>query len=86
MFDLAWHDAVGTGGVTLILIAYFLLLSERLSARTVAYSLLNLIGALMITVSLLYDFNFSAFVIEIFWIAVSIYGLVRAFGSRRHKA
>jgi hypothetical protein len=41
------------------------------------------IGAGSITVSLLFDFNLSAFVVEAAWVAVSIYGLVRAMRARR---
>jgi hypothetical protein len=74
----AWYDAVGTFGVALLLVAYFLLLSERITSRDLRYSVLNLCGAVLITVSLAYDFNLPAFIIEIFWMAVSVYGIWRA--------
>ncbi len=76
--NIAWYDLVGTGGVVLILVAYFLLQTERWSGQSLSYSLVNLIGSLMITVSLIYDFNLSSFIIEVAWIAISIYGIVRA--------
>lgn len=76
--NIAWYDVVGTTGVALILVAYFLLQTERWSGQSVGYSVVNLIGSLMITVSLLYDFNLSSFIIEMAWIAISIYGIVRA--------
>ena len=76
--NLAWYDFVGTLGVILILVAYFLLQTERLSGHSVSYSVVNLLGSLMITVSLVYDFNLSSFIIEMAWIAISIYGIVRA--------
>lgn len=76
--SLAWYDLVGTAGVVLILVAYFLLQTERWSGQSLSYSLVNLLGSLMITVSLLYDFNLSSFIIEVAWIAISIYGIVRA--------
>ncbi|MBK6658409.1 MAG: hypothetical protein IPG43_09815 [Proteobacteria bacterium] len=75
---IAWYDVVGTAGVVLILIAYFLLQPERWSGQSLSYSLVNLVGSLMITVSLIYDFNLSSFIIEVAWIAISIYGIVRA--------
>lgn len=77
--SLAWYDVVGTGGVMLIVAAYFLLQVGRVEARSPLYSWLNLIGASMILVSLFFTFNFSSFVIEIFWIAISLVGLVRAY-------
>lgn len=75
---VAWYDLVGTSGVILILVAYFLLLSERLTSRSLSYSVLNLIGAALITVSLMFEFNLSAFIIEVFWIAASAYGIWRS--------
>lgn len=76
--NLAWYDFVGTLGVILILVAYFLLQTERLSGQSVSYSVVNLVGSLLITVSLVYDFNLSSFIIEMAWIAISLYGIVRA--------
>ena len=75
---IAWYDVVGTGGVVLILVAYFLMQTEKWSAQSLSYSVVNLIGSLMITVSLIYSFNLSSFIIEIAWIATSVYGIVRA--------
>lgn len=79
---IAWYDVVGTGGVALILVAYFLLQTERWSGQSLSYSLVNLVGSLMITVSLVYDFNLSSFIIELAWIAISIYGILRARRAR----
>ncbi len=76
--NFAWYDFVGTLGVILILVAYFLLQTERLSGQNVGYSVVNLVGSLLITVSLVYDFNLSSFIIEMAWIAISLYGIMRA--------
>ncbi len=73
-----WSDAVGIGGVLLVLVAYGLLQAGRLQPRDAAYSWLNLIGSMAILVSLHYAFNLSSFVIQVAWIAISVYGLVRA--------
>ena len=81
--SFAWYDLVGTLGVVAILIAYFLMQTERWSGQSMSYSVVNLIGSLAITVSLLYDFNLSSFIIEMAWIATSVYGMVRA---RRQQA
>lgn len=76
---LAWYDIVGTSGVMLIVASYFLLQIGRVEAGAPVYSWLNLVGAVMILVSLLFTFNFSSFVIEIFWILISLVGLVRSY-------
>ncbi len=83
---IEWYDYVGTTGVVLILVAYFLLQTERLSSTTLLYSLLNLIGAAFIAISLLFDFNLSAFIIELFWIAISIYGIMKYVSAKRNAS
>jgi predicted membrane protein len=82
---IEWYDYVGTSGVSLILLAYFLLQSERLASTTLAYSVLNLLGASFIAISLLFDFNLSAMVIEICWAAISIYGIMRHVRERENS-
>ena len=76
-----WPDAIGLLGVTLILLAYFLLQAGRLRGNALPYQLLNAIGAIFVLVSLLYAFNLSAFLMELAWLFVSIYGIAR--GRRR---
>ncbi|MEM7540856.1 MAG: hypothetical protein AAF384_04640 [Pseudomonadota bacterium] len=79
---MAWFDYVGLLGVVLILIAYYLLQAEKLSSLDLNYSVMNLIGASLITLSLLFDFNFSAFVIEVCWVLISLYGITKYFRAR----
>lgn len=68
-------NVVGLAGVGLIVLAYFLLQTGRLHAHHIAYPLLNFIGALMHLYSLFYAWNWASVVIEIFWIAISGYGI-----------
>jgi hypothetical protein len=44
------------------------------------------VGALLVVVSLLYRFNLSAFLVEIFWLLISIYGLIKFVVRPRAKA
>ena len=50
-----------------------------------SYSVANAAGASAILYSLFYDFNLSAFAIESFWLAISLYGVFRAVRSRRSQ-
>lgn len=81
--SFAWYDAIGTVGVACVLAAYFLLQTGRLAATTMSYSLTNLVGAGLITVSLMFAFNFAAFVIEVCWMAISLIGIRRALQTAR---
>lgn len=74
-----WYDIISIVGVAIILVAYFLLQWERLDARSYSFSLLNIIGSLMILYSLLYDWNLSAVIIEISWVLISVVGLLKQY-------
>ncbi len=76
----------GMIGVVLILISYMLLQLERLSATSFSYSATNGLGALLILVSLMYDFNLPAFIIEAFWLLISVYGVVRYFSCNKSNS
>jgi len=75
--DYQWHDLVGNAGVAAILACYLLAQTGRMDISRPGYSLLNGAGALLILVSLIYNFNLSSFVIEIAWLMISGYGLWR---------
>ena len=79
---MEWHDIVGSTGAAMILIAFFLLQMERMSATDLAYSVANGVGAALILISLSIDFNLSAFIVEAFWLAISLLGIVRYFHSK----
>ncbi len=73
------HDVIGIVGVVLVLVAYLLLQLQRLSAIRPPYLIANALGAFLILVSLMNEFNLSAFAIETAWLLISVYGLVRYF-------
>ena len=72
-------DLVGNIGVVVLMIAYLMLQLNKLSSNSLAYSLLNAIGASLIIASLRYDFNLSAMVMEVFWVLISFVGIYRYF-------
>ncbi len=76
---------LGIIGVVLILATYMLLQLEKLSAASFLYSATNGLGASLILVSLIYEFNLSAFIIEAFWLLISTYGIVRYFSRNRSR-
>ncbi|MES2858202.1 MAG: hypothetical protein V4704_03375 [Pseudomonadota bacterium] len=81
--ELAWYDWVGLLGTAMILLGFALLQAGRVSGTGIVYQLLNLFGALGILVSLLGTFNLSVFVLEVAWVAVSGYGIMRSFRAKR---
>jgi hypothetical protein len=72
-------DFVGLIGVVLIVVTYLLLQLEKLRSNDLAYSLMNAIGASLIVLSLLVNFNLSALLMEVFWVLISLLGVYRYF-------
>ena len=72
-----WYDLVGNIGVFLILITYLLLQLNKIDNQTIKYSLLNAVGASAILFSLYFRFNLSAFIVELFWLIISLMGAVK---------
>ena len=72
-------DLVGSIGVVILIIAYLMLQLNKLPSDGLAYSLLNAIGAGLIVISLLFDFNLSALLMEVFWVLISFVGIYRYF-------
>ena len=81
--SIHWHDILGTIGVALIIITYFLLQLKRLSSNGILYSTLNALGALLVIISLMYKFNLSAFIVEAFWVLISVFGIIKYFLSKK---
>ena len=72
-----WYDVAGGLGVAMIVCAYLFLQLGRVTSDSLRYLLANALGAGLILISLSVEFNFSAFLIETFWLAISVFGLWR---------
>ena len=71
-------DGLGLFGVLLTLIAYLLLNIRKINSRSIEYAGLNIVGSTLIIYSLYFDFNLSAFAMEICWLLISVYGLYKS--------
>ncbi|WP_395642761.1 hypothetical protein [Rudaea sp.] len=80
---MAWYDWVGMIGVVITLAAFLLLQAGKLHGTGFVYQAMNAIGAAAVVLSLLYEFNLSAFIVESAWVAISIYGMVRGWRRRQ---
>jgi hypothetical protein len=78
----AWYDILGTLGVAIIVLTYVLLQVGKLSSYHFGYSLLNAFGAALILVSLYYSFNLPSFIVEFFWLLISLFGIGKALVRR----
>lgn len=74
----------GLMGVALYLGAYALLQFRYISGTGYTYPFLNGAAALCVMISLIRDFNIASLLIQISFIAISIYGITRLFHIRNH--
>jgi hypothetical protein len=74
--QLGAFRAIGLVGVGFILVAYFANQQRWLRSEDWRFPAANLAGSLLIMVSLYAEWNLPSVVIEIFWITISVYGLV----------
>lgn len=79
--DLA-ANIVGMIGTALVVGAYLLIQIDRMDPKGLIFSVCNLIGAILLLISLSVHFNLPSVVIEIFWIGASLAGLYRIYKAR----
>jgi hypothetical protein len=72
----------GNIGVLMMVIAYLLLQLDRLSSSSFTYLILNALGAVLVMLSLMFRFNLSAFLMEAFWLLISLFGLAKSLYSK----
>lgn len=75
-------DIVGMAGTFLVVLAFFLIQLEKLDPKGLKYNLFNLVGAILLLISLCINFNLASFVIEIFWISASVVGIYKYYSRK----
>ncbi|WP_428534574.1 CBU_0592 family membrane protein [Rhodopila sp.] len=78
------YIAAGIAGAGCYVIAYFATLQGWLKVGNWSFPAINLLGALLVLVSLADAWNLPSVLLELFWAAISLYGLLR-YWTRRLK-
>jgi len=78
-----YYDIIGIVGVLIIIISYFLLQIGKLTIDNIIFSILNIIGSLLILFSLNYNWNLSSVIIESFWIMISCIGVYKYYKKKK---
>jgi low temperature requirement protein LtrA len=77
-------DVIGLVG-SAIFLAAFAYANVAKQLNKVVFNLANLIGAMLLLISLSVTFNLAAFVLEAAWGAIALVGLVIAFRGRKQR-
>lgn len=81
---LDWPSLIGLCGTACIIGAYGYLTLAKATNPFLLHGT-NLLGAALLTVSLLVHTNWASLVLEGFWASIAIFGLVRALRERRQQ-
>lgn len=71
------EHVIGTGGAVLVLLAYFLVSSGRVSSSSIAFQLINLAGAGLLTTYALALRGWSLVFLNGVWAIVALTALIR---------
>jgi len=83
--EMDFFQWLGFAGMICIVLAYFLLQLEAYDIHALQYQLLNLIGAIALIISLMVHFNLGSFLIEVFWIMITLYGIFKTVRNRAKR-
>jgi len=81
---LTFADLVGSIGTLIVTAAYFATQMRYLNSDDILFPAANLVGSLFMAYSLVYAFNLASALMELFWILISIAGIINYL--RRKKA
>ena len=73
---------IGFVGMVCIVYAYLLLQINKIDQKSLKFQLINLVGAILLLISLCVHFNLGSFIIEVFWIIITLYAI---YTNRKEK-
>lgn len=85
MIEPFWVNVIGFTGTACIISAYAYQTAVDLPNPFLQHGT-NLVGALLLTVSLLYYTNLASLVLEGFWAAIALFGLIKAIRRSRQTS
>jgi len=86
MESLDIYQIIGFIGMVFIVYAYFLLQIGTYDSKSLKFQYINLIGAILLLISLFVHFNLGSFIIEIFWIIITLYGIYKNYTKKEKSS
>ena len=85
MDTLDIYQVIGFIGMVFIVYAYLLLQIGTYDSKSLKFQYINLIGAILLLISLFVHFNLGSFIIEVFWIIITLYGIYKNYTDKKKK-
>lgn len=76
-------DIIGWIGAGLVIAAYFLVSTKKLSPTSSTYHLMNLIGAFGVGINVFSKGAYPSLAIQLVWAMIALYGLYKAFQNKK---
>ncbi len=73
-----FSQIVGWVGTLLVVLAYFLVSNNKISAESKKYQLMNLFGAIGIGFNVFYQQAWPAFTLQIIWAIIAIFSIIKS--------
>ena len=77
MISLFGH-LIGFAGMLCVVLAFYKTVHGTWASQSLKYNQVNLAGAILLIISLFIHFNLGSFIIEVFWIMISLKGIYNA--------
>ncbi|MDJ0638224.1 MAG: hypothetical protein QNJ20_05280 [Paracoccaceae bacterium] len=81
--QISISETIGLAGALLYSISYLLAAYDRLPSQSPYYYVSKLVAAAMVLISLAQNFNLASAIIQVFFITVSMIGILRHLHNRR---
>lgn len=80
------YTAAGLAGFVAYVAAYGLVQMNKLDGNSSAYSVINIVAAALVLVSLYRDFNLASALIQVTWISLGLIGMLLRWSVPRQPA
>ncbi len=74
--------AISIIGMVCVVFAYLAVERNWLDNKDVKFYIVNLVGGILLLISLLINFNLGSFIIEVFWIIISVMGIINHYKEK----
>lgn len=78
-------DYVGWLGGLLVVIAYFMISSGKITSKSVLFQTLNIVGSVFLIINTYAKGAYPSTVVNIIWVGIALYGFYRIWADRKDK-
>ena len=79
------YTLIGLIGVAIYVTAYFAIYFWHWNTSGLRYLSCNISGAMLTIISLIHNFNLAAFIAQVIWLLISLYGVGQIFLKQQPK-